>query len=72
MRGATPKVAKIFGSGLEVTDCRIVDLSAGGACLELTRAATLPKAFELVINPGAIRKRCKLVWKAGQRFGVVF
>jgi hypothetical protein len=51
-------------------DVGIVDLSAGGACLALTRDIAVPKRFTLV--HGTTRKSCNLVWKKGYRLGVAF
>jgi hypothetical protein len=53
-----------------VIDCGVVDISAGGACLQLPRQISLPPRFELL--HGRTRKRCRLVWKAGWRIGVAF
>jgi hypothetical protein len=53
-----------------VIDCGVVDISAGGACLELPGQIRLPPRFELL--HGRTRKRCRLVWKAGRRIGVAF
>ncbi len=69
-RGLAPKSGKIFSGNLPPAECRVVDLSAGGACLELSGAASLPRNFELVV--GAVRKKCKVVWRAGWRVGVSF
>ncbi|WP_407170496.1 PilZ domain-containing protein [Bradyrhizobium sp. ORS 111] len=51
-------------------ECRLVDYSAGGACIELPRALPLPERFEMV--HGNIRKRCRRVWSKGLRVGVSF
>jgi hypothetical protein len=53
-----------------VIDCRVVDYSPGGACLELTGQTALPIRFELLFGP--TRKRCRVVWSAGRRLGVAF
>jgi hypothetical protein len=50
--------------------CRVVDTSAGGACLELLAPCDLPKRFVFV--HGATRKVCTLVWKRGFRIGVQY
>jgi PilZ domain len=51
-------------------DCTIIDYSAGGACLQVIFDTSLPNRFELL--HGAIKKRCRVVWKQGQRLGVTF
>lgn len=51
-------------------DCTVVDYSAGGACLQVLFGTSLPNRFELLY--GATKKRCRIVWKQGQRLGVSF
>ncbi len=51
-------------------DCRLVDYSVGGACLELFPMVTLPDRFELLY--GAVRKKCRIVCRRGIRIGVTF
>jgi len=54
----------------EPTVCNIVDLSAGGACIEVYGGAPIPKRFTL--NHGGVRKACLVVWQKGRRVGVAF
>jgi hypothetical protein len=69
--GKVSNVAKlIVGPKLPVIDCRIVDYSAGGACLEICGQVKLPIRFELLF--GRTKKRCRVVWSAGRRLGVSF
>jgi len=51
-------------------DCGIVDISAGGACLEVANPEKLPRRF--VLFHGGTKKSCVIVWKSGRRFGVSF
>ena len=53
-----------------VIDCRVVDYSPGGACLEVWGQINLPNRFELLF--GGTKKRCRVVWSAGRRMGVAF
>ncbi len=53
-----------------VIACNVIDLSAGGACLELANQMLIPKRFVLV--HAGTRKKCNLVWQAGRRLGVSF
>ena len=53
-----------------VIDCRVVDYSAGGACLEISGQIKLPSRFELLF--GGTKKRCRVVWSKGRRLGVAF
>jgi hypothetical protein len=60
----------IVGPKDPVIDCRVVDYSPGGACLEVFGQTKLPNRFELLF--GGTRKRCRVVWNAGRRLGVAF
>jgi hypothetical protein len=51
-------------------DCNVVELSSGGACLEVSHAAAIPKRF--VLLHGRTKKKCLVVWKEGRRLGVTF
>jgi PilZ domain len=53
-----------------VIDCRIIDYSPGGACIEIAGQTKLPNRFELLF--GATKKRCRIVWRVGARLGVAF
>ena len=53
-----------------VIDCRVVDYSPGGACLEIAGQTKVPPRFELLF--GGTKKRCRVVWSAGLRLGVAF
>jgi len=52
------------------TVCNIVDLSAGGACLEVHGSDDIPKKF--ILNHGGVQKSCRMVWQQGRRVGVAF
>jgi hypothetical protein len=60
----------IVGPKAPVIDCRIVDYSAGGACIELHAEVALPTRFDLL--HGGVKKRCRVTWKQGRRLGLVF
>jgi hypothetical protein len=70
--GLVSKTAKIFAEqkGSPVIDCYVIDLSPGGACLELTRDAEIPPRF--VLLHGGVKKKGRLAWKKGYRFAMVF
>jgi hypothetical protein len=69
--GRVSSAAKIVvGPKDPMIDCMLIDLSAGGACLEVAPQTALPPRFELV--HGNTKKRCRLIWKAGRRIGVSF
>jgi hypothetical protein len=51
-------------------DCTVVDLSAGGACLQVASPAGLPKRFEFLHS--GIKKKVQLVWTRGFIIGVQY
>jgi hypothetical protein len=60
----------IVGPKAPVIACRLVDYSAGGACLEIFPMVPLPERFELL--HGSVRKKSRVVWRRGVRIGVAF
>jgi hypothetical protein len=69
--GKNADTAKVItGPKDPVIDCRVVDYSPGGACLELWGQPKLPNRFELLF--GGTKKRCRVVWSTGRRLGVTF
>jgi len=52
------------------TACNVIDLSAGGACIEVHGSAAIPSRF--VLNHGGVKKSCVMVWQRGRRIGVTF
>ena len=70
--GLISRTAKIFADekGAAVIECRVVDLSPGGACLELMRDAQIPPKF--VFLHGGVKKKARLIWRKGYRFGAGF
>jgi PilZ domain len=53
-------------------ECIIRDLTPGGACLEFTPLAQLPRRFGLLIDPTSEKRRCDVVWQHENRVGVEF
>jgi hypothetical protein len=68
-KGLVSRTARIFLAD-ETLDCRVVDLSAGGTCLELPRQVELPHNFDLM--HGGLRRPCRLAWRKGFRIGVQY
>jgi hypothetical protein len=69
--GRLTSAAKVFaGPKAPAIECILIDYSAGGACLQLQKPLVLPERVELLY--GTTRKRCRVVWKRGLRFGVTF
>jgi hypothetical protein len=69
--GLVSKTGTIFADPKgQPTLCNIVDLSAGGACLEVHGNEAIPKKF--ILHHGGVKKSCYLVWQKGRRIGVSF
>jgi hypothetical protein len=60
----------IVAPGKPTIGCTVIDLSAGGACLDLPDPDRLPSRF--VLLHGATRKSCLVMWKKYRRIGVQF
>jgi len=57
----------------ELVTCRIVDVSATGARLELDGADSLPDSFVLIISYDRhLRRHCSVVWRSPTAVGVEF
>jgi hypothetical protein len=70
-KGLVAKTAQIFlPPNNETVECRVIDISAGGACLQLPASRELPPRFE--VKHGGVRKLCALVWQRSYRFGIKF
>ena len=50
--------------------CTVIDISAGGACLEVANPERLPKRFGLL--HGKTKKSCLVMWRRHHRIGVQF
>jgi hypothetical protein len=68
--GLVSRAAKIILPKGAPIECTIVDLSAGGACLDLAEPDRLPQRFTLL--HGATKKNCLIKWKKFRRIGVQF
>jgi len=65
------RVARENSSDLQ--DCRIVDVSAFGARLELKDVSSVPDRFMLVLShDGQLRRRCSVVWRSSHSVGIEF
>jgi hypothetical protein len=48
----------------------LVDIGAGGACLDVHGEAPIPRKF--VLRHSGVNKNCRVVWQKGRRIGVSF
>jgi hypothetical protein len=60
----------IVGPKAPALTCRVVDYSAGGACLDIYGLGALPDRFEFLY--GGVKKKSHIVWRRGIRIGVAF
>ena len=57
----------------DLTDCRMADVSAFGARLELKDVEAIPEQFILLLShDGRLRRQCKVVWRSKDAIGVEF
>jgi len=70
-RTALKNARIVFNHGKSMIDCRIRNISEGGAKLDLGTQQLLPHTFELHI-PGQPIRQCSLRWAKGNLVGVSF
>ena len=69
--GLVSRTAKIIVDPKKpAIDCTVIDLSAGGASLDLSDPDRLPDRF--VLLHGVTKKKCLVKWRKFRRIGVVF
>ncbi len=51
-------------------DCTVIDISAGGACIDVPGQTPIP-ARAILIHSGT-RKSCRVVWRRGRRLGLQY
>lgn len=61
-----------FHKGGSVVDCKVIDLSLDGACLEVARASDVPETFDLVFEGYRTISACRVMWRSATRLGVAF
>ena len=64
----------IYGAdGARIAPCRLRNISATGAQIELQRETALPKTFLLSLSEnGAVKRRCTIMWQFSTVIGVKF
>jgi hypothetical protein len=60
----------VISRPFSMIDCVVLDMSEGGACLEVSVKDPLPPAFELVFAER--RRACSVAWQKEKRIGVSF
>jgi hypothetical protein len=54
------------------TRCRVVNISAEGAAIEVPDPVFVPARFQLMTESDRVVRDCRIVWTKQNRIGVVF
>jgi PilZ domain len=72
LRHRTFKAGTIAFSRAGGFDCRVRNISAAGACLEVASQIGIPDDFVLVVESDHVKQPCHVVWRTATRLGVEF
>ena len=65
------RIAPVDGSSPK--ECLMIEVSAGGARLQLATSEPLPDRFFLILSrDGALRRLCSVAWQKRDKAGVQF
>ncbi len=62
----------IFNHGYSVFDCRVRNLSPGGAMLEMPSLFGIPSQFEIALDSSSAHRQCTIMWRTDHLMGVAF
>jgi hypothetical protein len=71
-RHRTLKAGHIAFNRAGTIDCRVRNMSAQGACLEVQNPVGIPDEFTLLIAYDHFKRRCRVVWRNPKQLGVEF
>ena len=71
-RHRTLKAGSISFNRAAGIDCRVRNLSAIGACLEVASQVGIPNDFVLVVDVDHVKQPCHVIWRTATRLGVAF
>jgi hypothetical protein len=71
-RGRTLKAGSIVFNRAAGIDCRVRNMSAVGACLEVTSQVGIPNDFVLIVSYDHFTRPCHVIWRSDTRLGVEF
>ncbi|MEH6950620.1 PilZ domain-containing protein [Nitrobacter sp. NHB1] len=63
--------AYISASGLSMR-CRLLNMSADGAAVEVPNPAFVPSHFQLMTEKDRVIRHCRVIWIKQNRIGVTF
>jgi PilZ domain len=64
--------AAYVSSGGASTRCRVLNISAEGAAIDVPNAAYIPQCFHLMTEKDRLIRKCRVVWIQQNRIGVAF
>jgi hypothetical protein len=64
--------ASIRIQGRTLAECRVMDISHGGAKISTTSPSVVPDRFELAFAEGDQTRNCDVIWRHGKICGVKF
>jgi hypothetical protein len=70
-RADVDEVAYVSSEGAS-TRCRVQNISAEGAAIDVPNAAYIPQCFQLMTEKDRLVRRCRIVWIQQNRIGVTF
>jgi hypothetical protein len=62
----------IFNHGNSVFDCRVRNLSTGGAMLEMPTLLGIPSHFDIALEDPHKHRPCTVMWRTNTLMGVAF
>ena len=71
-RGRTLKAGSITFNRAAGIDCRVRNMSAVGACLEVDSQVGIPNDFVLIVSYDHFTRPCHVIWRSDTRLGVEF
>ncbi len=64
--------AGYISSGGSSISCRVLNISAEGAAIDVPNPAFVPNSFQLMAAKDRVTRNCRVVWVAQNRIGVMF
>ncbi len=62
----------IFNGGYTVFDCRVKNVSEGGALLQMPSSLGIPTRFEIDIDNSRKPRQCTVMWRSDKMLGIAF
>jgi hypothetical protein len=61
----------VFNAGRSTIDCKVRNLSAKGAKLQVSSVVGIPDTFDLLLD-GHSRQPCRVIWRTLKELGIEF